>query len=83
VLLSAAVALVLSVAQAARLVGRHPETIRRWIRTGKLRATRADGTYIIDVGDLRSATAPQPDGVEVIRASREERVAHLLDRGGQ
>lgn len=28
----------LTVPQAARIVGRDPETVRRWIRSGKLRA---------------------------------------------
>jgi excisionase family DNA binding protein len=69
---------VLTVAEAADLVGLHPETIRRWIRTGRLRATRIGRSYLIDADELRRAAEPEPDWVELIRASREERVAHLL-----
>jgi excisionase family DNA binding protein len=68
----------LTVAEAASFVGRHPETIRRWIRTGRLLATRAGRSYLIDADDLRVASGPQPDWVEIIRTSREERGAHLL-----
>jgi excisionase family DNA binding protein len=68
----------LTVAQAADRVGRHPDTIRRWIRTGRLRATRDGRSYRIDAADVARATKPPPDWVTIIRRSREERTAHLL-----
>jgi uncharacterized protein len=42
----------LTVPQAARLAKRNPETIRRWIREGKLPFTRVGTQYLIDVDDL-------------------------------
>ncbi len=42
----------LTVPEAARRVGRNPETIRRWIREGKLASTRVGTQYLIDEADL-------------------------------
>jgi len=45
----------LTVPEAARRVGRNPETIRRWIREGKLRSTKVGTQHVIDEADLESA----------------------------
>jgi excisionase family DNA binding protein len=42
----------LTVPEAARRIGRNPETIRRWIREGKLRATKVGTQHIIEEADL-------------------------------
>jgi excisionase family DNA binding protein len=42
----------LTVPSAADRIGRDPETIRRWIRAGKLRAQRVGTQHMIDEGDL-------------------------------
>jgi len=42
----------LTVPQAAQRVGRDPETVRRWIRVGKLRSQRVGTQHLIDEGDL-------------------------------
>ena len=79
----------LSVAEAARRARRDPETIRRWIRAGKLTASKVGGQHVIDEDDLSDAArgifaAPAPpvdlDGalssaqvVAAIRQSRAER----------
>jgi uncharacterized protein len=42
----------LTVPEAARRVGRNPETVRRWIREGKLSSTRVGTQYLIDESDL-------------------------------
>jgi len=42
----------LTVPEAARRTGRNPETIRRWIREGRLRAAKVGTQHVIDEGDL-------------------------------
>jgi len=42
----------LTVPQAARRVGRNPETVRRWIREGKLPAHKVGTQHVIDEADL-------------------------------
>lgn len=45
----------LTVPEAARRVGRNPETIRRWIRSGKLRASKVGTQHVIEEEDLEAA----------------------------
>ncbi len=42
----------LTVPEAAVRVGRNPETVRRWIRAGRLPATRIGTQLLIDEGEL-------------------------------
>lgn len=42
----------LTVPEAARRTGRNPETIRRWIREGRLRASKVGTQHVIDERDL-------------------------------
>jgi excisionase family DNA binding protein len=42
----------LTVPEAARRTGRNPETIRRWIREGKLRAHKVGTQHVIEERDL-------------------------------
>lgn len=44
---------VLTVAEAADRLGRNPETVRRWIRSGRLPARRVGARHAIDDRDLR------------------------------
>lgn len=44
----------LTVPQAARRVGRNPETVRRWIREGKLPARKVGMQHVIDEADLEA-----------------------------
>jgi excisionase family DNA binding protein len=44
----------LTVAEAARRSGRHPETVRRWIREGRLPAKKIGTQHIIEEGDLEA-----------------------------
>lgn len=42
----------LTVPEAARRIGRNPETVRRWIRAGKLPAWKVGTQHVIDEDDL-------------------------------
>ena len=44
----------LTVPEAARRAGRDPETIRRWIRSGRLRARKVGTQHVIEEADLAS-----------------------------
>jgi len=46
----------LTVPQAAARAGRDPETVRRWIRAGKLRAHKIGTQHMIDEDDLDQVT---------------------------
>lgn len=46
----------LTVPEAARRTKRDPETVRRWIRSGRLRATRVGTQHMIDEADLAELT---------------------------
>lgn len=46
----------LTVPEAARQAGRHPETIRRWIREGRLRAHKVGTQHVIETDDLAEVT---------------------------
>ncbi|MEJ7894173.1 MAG: helix-turn-helix domain-containing protein [Solirubrobacteraceae bacterium] len=54
----------ISVPQAAQRTGMNPETIRRWIRAGRLRSTRVGTQHMIDEADLAAVATP-PGGVEL------------------
>jgi excisionase family DNA binding protein len=62
--------LTLTVAEASRRAGRNPETIRRWIREGKLTAWKVGTQHIIDVDDLTNVLSagglPRRRGDDVI-----------------
>lgn len=49
----------LTVPEAARIAGRDPETVRRWIRTGKLRATKVGTQHVIRESDLQEILASE------------------------
>ena len=49
--------MMLTVTEAARRAGRHPETVRRWIREGKLTAWKVGTQHVIDEDDLTNTLA--------------------------
>lgn len=51
----------LTVPEAARRTGRNPETIRRWIREGKLPSRKVGTQHMIEERDLDAVTAPTDD----------------------
>lgn len=58
----------LTVLEAASRAGRHPETVRRWIRAGRLRSQRVGTQHFIDPSDLDrlldANVVPLPPGWE-------------------
>jgi excisionase family DNA binding protein len=44
----------LTVPEAARRAGRDPETVRRWIRLGRLRARKIGTQHVIEEADLEA-----------------------------
>ena len=46
----------LTVPEAARRTKRDPETVRRWIRSGRLKAMKIGTQHMIDEGDLATFT---------------------------
>ncbi|CAN5191871.1 hypothetical protein BH18CHL2_BH18CHL2_08110 [soil metagenome] len=67
----------LTVPQVARRTGRDPETIRRWIRGGKLRATKIGTQHVIDENDLeavleRGRSLRVPDGWKRFESGRRQ-----------
>lgn len=52
----------LDVRHAAALVGRHPETIRRWVWSGRLSARREGNRLVVSRADLESLVADGAQG---------------------
>jgi excisionase family DNA binding protein len=48
----------LTVPEAAKRTGRNPETVRRWIREGKLRAHKIGTQHVIEEQDLDAVEPP-------------------------
>ncbi len=79
-----------TVPEAASRTGRNPETIRRWIRAGRLRSQRVGTQHLIDEAELKAAlttdTLPLPAWMrrtvtkepmpDVVAALRRERASH-------
>jgi excisionase family DNA binding protein len=56
----------LTVPEVAKRTGRNPETIRRWIRQGKLRASKVGTQHVIEERDLEAMQGDQyPDMLPV------------------
>lgn len=65
----------LTVPEAARRAGRDPETIRRWIRAGRLRARKVGTQHVIEEADLASILGesemlPLPPAWRLTRSGR-------------
>ncbi len=50
----------LTVPEAARRVGRNPETIRRWIRSGRLRSEKVGTQHLVREEDVLGLVVDQP-----------------------
>lgn len=49
----------LTVPEVADRLGRSPETVRRWIRAGRLRAHKVGTTHVVDEADLDAMVPPR------------------------
>jgi excisionase family DNA binding protein len=52
--------MMITVPEAARRVGLNPETIRRWIRAGRLRSEKAGTQHLIDIDQLDALVDDRP-----------------------
>lgn len=50
----------ITVPEAARRLRKNPETIRRWIREGKLPSTKVGTQHLLDEDDLDEYTGEEP-----------------------
>jgi excisionase family DNA binding protein len=60
----------ITVPEAARRIGRNPETVRRWIRAGRLRSQRIGTQHLVDEDELRLVAADETP-LELPQAWRE------------
>jgi excisionase family DNA binding protein len=60
----------LTVPEAARRAGRNPETIRRWIREGKLRARKVGTQHVLEEADLAAVLGSDEATAELPAAWR-------------
>ena len=72
----------LTVPEAARRTRRNPETIRRWIREGKLSARKVGAQHVIEEADLEGLFGGDvlpgfsPHGREIVAILRDQRSSH-------
>jgi len=52
--------MLITVPEAARRTGRNPETIRRWIRNGRLQAERVGTQHLVEEDALRQLVGEPP-----------------------
>jgi excisionase family DNA binding protein len=75
----------LTVAQAARRAGRNPETVRRWIREGKLAAWKVGSQHVIDAHDLtstlRDGGPPRRGQPGIIEDPSDRAIVSMLHQG--
>jgi len=53
----------LTVPEVARRLNRNPETVRRWIREGRLVARKVGTQHVVDEGDLGRLLEQQGEGL--------------------
>jgi excisionase family DNA binding protein len=50
----------ITIPEAARRSGRNPETIRRWVRAGRLRSERVGTQHLVDEHELAALVDDEP-----------------------
>ena len=66
----------LTVPEAARRTKRDPETVRRWIRSGRLRATKVGTQHMIDEADLQTAIDSER---QLLRVEKPVKISDVAD----
>jgi hypothetical protein len=67
------------VRRAAALVGRHPETIRRWIWSGRLEARRRANRLVVDRAEVESLAGQQRRTISLREWADHARAARATD----
>lgn len=70
----------LTVPEAAKRTGRHPETIRRWIWSGRLRSEKVSGRHLIPEAELARIDAIDAAGQSLVAWL--DKLFELHDREG-
>jgi excisionase family DNA binding protein len=71
----------IDVRQAAALIGRHPETVRRWVWSGRIGARRRGNRLFVDRKDVESvAGSPSPESSSLMAWA--QRAKELREVGG-
>ena len=70
-----------SVRHAADLVGRHPETVRRWVWSGRLAARREGNRLLVARDEVEALAAPRGRVAPPSLAAWAERAEAALERG--
>lgn len=52
--------MLITVPEAARKAGRHPETVRRWIRSGRLRSEKVGTQHLVNEDELSLLVDDRP-----------------------
>jgi len=72
----------LTVVEVAQRAGRHPESIRRWIRAGWLPATKIGSVFLVNAEDFEAFRLPLARGRTAGRPMRDEGSQLLLTEPG-
>ena len=71
--------------EASRLVGVSPDTVRKWIKRGKIRARKVEGRWLIERDSLPDVSRTKQDSVQdrdgtIVLSERDNRLAEPEDR---
>jgi len=72
----------IDVRDAAALVGRHPETVRRWVWSGRLVARREGGRLLVARDDVEALARHQPAVLTLVQWAERARIARGTVRPG-
>jgi excisionase family DNA binding protein len=71
----------IDIRQAAELTGRHPETIRRWVWSGRLQAERRGRQLLVAEADVRALAGGSDDAISLADWARMARAVRTHATG--